>query len=516
MLGEILDVPHSHRIVLGFNIPEIDQLNVERLCMRLTKRPTSTSSYVQVTHDQIGKLPDEILCSIISLLTVREAATTSILSSRWRHLWKRTLNLNFDIRNKCGEFYPKSKFVGPDREQLSQEAMREFVLWVDQLLHLYHGSKIETFRVSHPLSKEYACQIDEWIQFAVNRKVQNIDLDLSNPYPFFAKYNLYSFPCQLFTEGRYSSLKHLSLTNCNLSMPLGYCEFKSLLSLTLNKINLLPESLQVLLSGCISLEWLSLGSCNCPSRLTIVSPYLKHLSTSSCPSLKEIEIFSINLISYELEDELLKLSLKHAPSKIVRFALLHIPINGLNYTLGGLASDHPHLESLVLCSHATMGENNLLPNQLPTFTKLKHLILSLMSLSAEPVSILEFTSLLEAAPFLQKFELQVDVYMNTTGDENFERKKSRRPHDHLKEVVISGFQCDAGQLWFAIYLLNNAISLEKMELISAMEIYETDGECTTYINNFKMPTKRIRKLLRKEAPSNCTAKILIRDGRYSI
>ncbi|GAV71693.1 LOW QUALITY PROTEIN: hypothetical protein CFOL_v3_15183, partial [Cephalotus follicularis] len=158
-----------------------------------------------------SELPNEILCSIISLLTVREDATTSVLSSKWRHLWKRTLNLNFDIRNKCEEFYPMSKFVGQDKEQLIQEPMSEFILWMDQLLQLYHGSKIEGLIIL--LSNEYACQSDEWIQFAASRKVQNITLDLSKPKNVC---KLYCFLCQLFAEGRCFSLKHLSLTNCNL------------------------------------------------------------------------------------------------------------------------------------------------------------------------------------------------------------------------------------------------------------------------------------------------------------
>ncbi|GAV71692.1 hypothetical protein CFOL_v3_15182, partial [Cephalotus follicularis] len=187
-------------------------------------------------------LPDEILCSIISLLTVREAATTSVLSIKWRHLWKRTLNLNFDIRNN------------------------EFILWVDQLLQLYHGSKIETFKVNHPLSNEYVCQSDEWIQFAASRKVQNITLDLSKPKNVC---KLYCFLCQLFAQGRCFSLKHLSLTNYNLSMLLGFGGFKSLLSFTLNLTILLLENLQVLLSSCIFLGWLSLTCCICPPRLKI-------------------------------------------------------------------------------------------------------------------------------------------------------------------------------------------------------------------------------------------------------
>ncbi|CAL5201559.1 unnamed protein product [Lathyrus oleraceus] len=49
--------------------------------------------------ERISELHDSILCHILSFLPTKHAATTSILSKRWKSLWLSVLTLDFDCKS---------------------------------------------------------------------------------------------------------------------------------------------------------------------------------------------------------------------------------------------------------------------------------------------------------------------------------------------------------------------------------------------------------------------------------
>jgi hypothetical protein len=60
------------------------------------KKKIKTSLSSISTENRIDNLPDSILCHILSFLPTKHAATTSILSKRWKPVWLSVLALDFN------------------------------------------------------------------------------------------------------------------------------------------------------------------------------------------------------------------------------------------------------------------------------------------------------------------------------------------------------------------------------------------------------------------------------------
>ncbi|CAF2070023.1 unnamed protein product [Brassica napus] len=89
--------------------------------------------------DSISSLPDEILGKLLSLVPTKVAASTSVLSKRWRNLLSLVDSLSFD----------ESMVVYPNEEEATKGSQR-FCDFVDKTLALLHNSPaIKTFSLCH-------------------------------------------------------------------------------------------------------------------------------------------------------------------------------------------------------------------------------------------------------------------------------------------------------------------------------------------------------------------------------
>ncbi|XP_018458707.1 putative F-box protein At3g58820 isoform X2 [Raphanus sativus] len=119
--------------------------------------------------DGVSNLPDEVLCQILSFLTTKEVALTSILAKRWRNLLAFVPSLTIN----------DSEFLHPEEgKQDRQEIIQSFTDFVDSVLKLQGNSS--------PLNKlSLKCvtvadkyRLDGWISNALGRGVSDLALKI--------------------------------------------------------------------------------------------------------------------------------------------------------------------------------------------------------------------------------------------------------------------------------------------------------------------------------------------------
>ncbi|GFP88455.1 putative F-box protein at3g58860 [Phtheirospermum japonicum] len=223
-------------------------------------------------------LPDDLLVSILSFLSLKEAATTSALSRRWRYLWTLTPKLDFDFTKSLHKI--ELKKMG---EALLNCERRKYVRWVNRVLASrdHHHTAIFEFRVFFDLSAAHKKSLDQWLAYALSRKLERLELNLTDEGSREGRScdECYAFPNEF--------LRTDSMIN-----------FECLKRVSLNFVNVGCEALDYLLCNCPRLEELSVShSYNLYSvEISGVCCSLKRLEISNCDFLESVEIRDSNLV----------------------------------------------------------------------------------------------------------------------------------------------------------------------------------------------------------------------------
>ncbi|KAL2344475.1 hypothetical protein Fmac_005760 [Flemingia macrophylla] len=477
-------------------------------------------------EDYISKLPYNILCSIISFLKVKDGVRTSVLSSKWVNVYANPTNLTLDADNMLKRDHSASNvwFLNEDQKlEIKRERASAFVRNVNKYLSRVGGvRKIVKLKVGFPFGRDGlgSNDLDEWIRFAIVRNVEEIHICLleesHHNSPNDAS-SLYVFPCDIVdNEGALRSfLKCLRLAHCVLAnMYHNSNGFRTLTTMELFKVDLISEvNIQVLLSRCTNIEWLEFSECYNMVKLSIKNTFcqkLKYLNVNLCHQLKALVIHSTSLETLEYKGGKIEFAFD-APRLKTFFSPVSdsIACHKELWPVLRLPIDLPHLENLIMECGCNMGE--VMTIRFPTFTfpSLRHL--EVIKVNTTQQDFWWVASILESCPLLERLELHLRTYLCIHQEQ---RKRGWPPtcqHNHLKEVVMTGIRGYKSEIEIAVYLLRNAIALEKMTIDPRPKCYLGKGKWDhSHGNGTRIHDLRqtVHDLLKKEA--NSAVELLIK------
>ncbi|KAJ0525644.1 putative leucine-rich repeat domain superfamily, F-box-like domain superfamily [Helianthus annuus] len=220
----------------------------------------------------ITDMPYAILILILSLLPVEDAVVTSSVMKKWRFLWSGLTQLNFDARKSLSKIAYNKLLYSSERSKYIEQ--------VNSVIRNYHHPVVHRFRINFDLCDLNQRVIDEWLQFAVNKKVEILELDLQNIEKDHDPDSNYDFPLT-FPGSR-------------------VVELVSLKKLYLNNVTLRDSVLEELLTRSPHLESISIHDSSYLTRIRVVGRCLNinHFEIVHCFDLESLYLSDFDLVSF--------------------------------------------------------------------------------------------------------------------------------------------------------------------------------------------------------------------------
>ncbi|GLJ20555.1 hypothetical protein SUGI_0373960 [Cryptomeria japonica] len=145
---------------------------------------------MEISIDRLSYMPEHLLCcKILSLLPLKDAIRSSVLSTRWRHLWKHIPCLHFSNDFFESLNYPekvRSEYLEYTVDNIlrrHRECLEYLKHIVDNIL-LRHSAKLESFSFYFVQSLRIVNvdKIAEWIDCAAAKGVRHVELQNRNSY----------------------------------------------------------------------------------------------------------------------------------------------------------------------------------------------------------------------------------------------------------------------------------------------------------------------------------------------
>ncbi|KAL3501211.1 hypothetical protein ACH5RR_035660 [Cinchona calisaya] len=416
----------------------------------------------------LSKIPDEILIDILSRLSMKEAARTSLVSRQWESLWKfytGSLEFDCDPETQVLLFNGKRRFVTEETK---------FIGWVNQVLAALSGATtIQKFRVCFDLGKHQTTTIDSWIRYVAARKVRKLELCLSSMLAL-------DKPCILSLEEIYNFATPGQLMKKN--NDLG--NLKSLISLRLESVDVTDEHVSYFLSEWPFLEELAIAYSPSLHNLKVAGGgdqllKLKYLEVRYCMGLGHLEVTAAasNLASFNYGGPMINMIFQDVP-RLSSFSLdsdycedlVHNGFKGLPFQVSQLQMLTLDLGWMMCCFRFPC------LNFPKLFTSLRHLELVFRIL--DEGTMLFVASFLRASPCLHKLVLKYKIdsfhtermkrdpsnleFLINLGGLRKQLVKKGYKYECLKEVDFLGWNGLKRDIEFVTHLIEASRSLERV------------------------------------------------------
>ena len=126
----------------------------------------------ETADDFISRLPDAVLCTIISLLPTKDGGRTPVLSCQWRHLW-RSAPLNLEVSTRPPDADADAAGPVPTSSRVPPSVVSEILA--------KHPGPARRFSFHCHGADDLCAQAESWLRSRALANLQELDISYAKP-----------------------------------------------------------------------------------------------------------------------------------------------------------------------------------------------------------------------------------------------------------------------------------------------------------------------------------------------